>query len=169
MGVPYQGGPMSQHPQYITVRNSRGRELLDSLGAELIRTPPINKGDRRPIVMQVAPMNSSIKQQLACITVCSLLKTSLLRFLPSLSAVGCSARRESKMQHSRSCVNNVLDGCAFPRTVTCCGCTAGVMWTVYAPFIGYPAGRFMDVADRASFSHAKQLLQFVLKYPMFCC
>lgn len=30
MGVPYRGGDMTSHPQYLTVRNERGRELLDS-------------------------------------------------------------------------------------------------------------------------------------------
>jgi hypothetical protein len=54
MGVPYNGSPMAQHPQYITVRNSRGREMLDALGADLIRTPPVDTGDRRPLVMQVS-------------------------------------------------------------------------------------------------------------------
>lgn len=54
MGVPYNGSPMSSHPQYITVRNSRGREMLDVLGADLIKTPPVDTGDRRPLVMQVS-------------------------------------------------------------------------------------------------------------------
>lgn len=53
MGVPYNGSPMAQHPQYLTVRNSRGREMIDVLGSELIRTPPVDTGDRRPLVMQV--------------------------------------------------------------------------------------------------------------------
>jgi hypothetical protein len=53
MGVPYNGSPMAQHPQYLTVRNSRGREMLDVLGSELTRTPAIDTGDRRPLVMQV--------------------------------------------------------------------------------------------------------------------
>jgi hypothetical protein len=53
MGVPYNGSPMAQHPQYLTVRNSRGREMIDVLGSELIRTPAVDTGDRRPLVMQV--------------------------------------------------------------------------------------------------------------------
>lgn len=53
MGVPYNGSPMAQHPQYITVRNGRGREMMDALGSELVRTPPVHTGDRRPLVMQV--------------------------------------------------------------------------------------------------------------------
>jgi hypothetical protein len=58
MGVPYNGSPMAQHPQYLTVRNSRGREMLDVLGAELTRTPAIDTGDRRPLVMQVRQPSS---------------------------------------------------------------------------------------------------------------
>jgi hypothetical protein len=53
MGVPYNGSNMAQHPQYITVRNSRGREMLDCLGAELQRMPAVSKGNSRPLVMQV--------------------------------------------------------------------------------------------------------------------
>jgi hypothetical protein len=53
MGVPYIGSNMAQHPQYITVRNSRGREMLDCLGTELQRMPAVSKGDSRPLVMQV--------------------------------------------------------------------------------------------------------------------
>jgi hypothetical protein len=54
MGVPYDGRPMASHPQYITVRNARGREMLDALGpGQLARTPPIDRGDRRPLVTQV--------------------------------------------------------------------------------------------------------------------
>lgn len=30
MGVPYQGGDMTSHLQYMTVRNERGREMLDA-------------------------------------------------------------------------------------------------------------------------------------------
>jgi hypothetical protein len=53
MGVPYNGSNMAQHPQYITVRNARGREMLDCLGAQLQRMPAVSKGDSRPLVMQV--------------------------------------------------------------------------------------------------------------------
>lgn len=30
MGVPYQGTDMTSHQQYLTVRNARGREMLES-------------------------------------------------------------------------------------------------------------------------------------------
>lgn len=53
MGVPYNGSNMAQHPQYITVRNARGRAMLDCLGPQLQRLPAVSKGDSRPLVMQV--------------------------------------------------------------------------------------------------------------------
>eukprot|EP00879_Flechtneria_rotunda_P014646 GHRR01015305.1.p1 GENE.GHRR01015305.1~~GHRR01015305.1.p1 ORF type:complete len:238 (+),score=88.27 GHRR01015305.1:614-1327(+) len=61
MGVPYNGGNMAQHPQYITIRNDRGREMLDLLGDDLIRTPAISKGDRRPLVMQTVVSDDEAK------------------------------------------------------------------------------------------------------------
>ena len=35
MGVPYEGVDMTSHRQYVTVRNERGRELLDSIKERL--------------------------------------------------------------------------------------------------------------------------------------
>ena len=35
MGVPYEGVDMTSHRQYVTVRNGRGRELLDSIKSRL--------------------------------------------------------------------------------------------------------------------------------------
>lgn len=71
MGVPYQQGvPMTGHPQYLTVRNDRGEEMLSVLpwasasasssssssgpsagGAVFVAEPPVSKGDRKPWVM----------------------------------------------------------------------------------------------------------------------
>ena len=31
MGVPYYNTDMTRHPQYITVRNDRGQEMLDTV------------------------------------------------------------------------------------------------------------------------------------------
>lgn len=59
MGVPYNGSNMAQHQQYITVRNARGREMLDVLGTELQRMPAISKGNRQPLVMQVSRPRAS--------------------------------------------------------------------------------------------------------------
>jgi hypothetical protein len=44
---------MTSHPQYITVRNQRGADMLAALGGSLQRLPPVSSGDRRPLVMQV--------------------------------------------------------------------------------------------------------------------
>ena len=55
MGVPpEETTPMEQHTQYLTVRNARGREMLDSLRAAggISTTPTSSTGDRRPIVLE---------------------------------------------------------------------------------------------------------------------
>ena len=52
MGVPYYGGEMTTHPQYLTVRNSRGQEMLASVKAGLKILPTVSLGDRRPFVLQ---------------------------------------------------------------------------------------------------------------------
>lgn len=54
MGVPYFGGEMTTHPQYITVRNSRGQEMLDSIRGRLRVQPTTSSGDRTPFVLQTA-------------------------------------------------------------------------------------------------------------------
>ncbi|BDA42980.1 probable coenzyme F420 hydrogenase subunit beta [Coccomyxa sp. Obi] len=52
MGVPYYGTDMTSHPQYIAVRNGRGREMLDAIGSRLKILPTMSSGDRTPYVMQ---------------------------------------------------------------------------------------------------------------------
>ena len=52
MGVPYFGGEMTTHPQYITVRNRRGQEMLDTVRSRLRMQPTTSSGDRRPFVLQ---------------------------------------------------------------------------------------------------------------------
>ena len=37
--------------QYITVRNERGKEMLDSVRPRLVTTPTSSSGNRRPFVM----------------------------------------------------------------------------------------------------------------------
>ncbi|WIA38743.1 hypothetical protein OEZ86_002042 [Tetradesmus obliquus] len=61
MGVPYNGSNMAQHPQYITVRNARGRAMLDCLGPQLQRLPAVSKGDSRPLVMQTVISDDQAK------------------------------------------------------------------------------------------------------------
>ena len=52
MGVPYYDTDMTSHPQYITVRNSRGAHMLDAVRERLKILPTASSGDRRPFVMQ---------------------------------------------------------------------------------------------------------------------
>lgn len=52
MGVPYQGGSMASHPQYITARNSKGIEMLGTIKDELDATPVVDEGDRKQFVLQ---------------------------------------------------------------------------------------------------------------------
>ncbi|GBF89968.1 hypothetical protein Rsub_02674, partial [Raphidocelis subcapitata] len=63
MGVPYQGVDMTKHMQYVTVRNERGRELLDALraGGALETAPAESRGDRRPLVMQTVISDDQAK------------------------------------------------------------------------------------------------------------
>lgn len=61
MGVPYSGSDMTSHPQYITVRNARGSQMLASVSDRLLRTPPIASGDRRPLVMETVVADDEAK------------------------------------------------------------------------------------------------------------
>ncbi|CAM8905535.1 unnamed protein product [Rhodiola kirilowii] len=62
MGVPkYSGIPMNQHPQYITLRNERGREMLDLIKNSLEMTPTISTGNRRPLVMETVKADDKAK------------------------------------------------------------------------------------------------------------
>lgn len=52
MGVPYEGVEMTSHMQYVTVRNGRGKELLDAVRGDLQITPAMSSGDRTPFVVE---------------------------------------------------------------------------------------------------------------------
>ena len=52
MGVPYYNTDMTRHPQYITVRNERGREMLDTVSSRLEIISTMSSGDRKPFVLQ---------------------------------------------------------------------------------------------------------------------
>ena len=52
MGVPYHKVEMTSHPQYVTVRNQRGQEMLDAVRPGLQVFPTVSSGNRRPFVMQ---------------------------------------------------------------------------------------------------------------------
>lgn len=62
MAVPkYFGLSMSEHPQYITVRNERGREMLDLVGSLLEITDTTSSGSRKPFVMETVNADDKAK------------------------------------------------------------------------------------------------------------
>ncbi|CAD6265130.1 unnamed protein product [Miscanthus lutarioriparius] len=62
MGVPkYAGVSMTQHPQYITVRNDRGWEMLSLVDGLLESTPTISSGSRQPFVMETVKADDAAK------------------------------------------------------------------------------------------------------------
>ncbi|XP_047315423.1 7-hydroxymethyl chlorophyll a reductase, chloroplastic [Impatiens glandulifera] len=62
MGVPkYAGISMTQHPQYITIRNERGMEMLNLVKDQLEVTPTISSGDRRPFVIETVKADDNAK------------------------------------------------------------------------------------------------------------
>ncbi|CAM6105722.1 unnamed protein product [Calypogeia fissa] len=62
MGVPkYRGVSMPNHPQYITVRNERGKEMLDLVRSLLDITPTVSTGDRKPFVMETVKSDPKVK------------------------------------------------------------------------------------------------------------
>ncbi|CAN6476936.1 unnamed protein product [Victoria cruziana] len=62
MGVPkYSGISMSQHPQYITIRNERGREMLSLVEKLLEISPTVSRGNRKPYVMETVKADDRAK------------------------------------------------------------------------------------------------------------
>eukprot|EP00873_Tetraselmis_striata_P001079 jgi/Tetstr1/421343/TSEL_012313.t1 len=61
MGVPYYRVDMTAHPQYLTVRNERGAELLDSVRHRLEAIPTMQSGDRKPFVLQTVIADDEAK------------------------------------------------------------------------------------------------------------
>jgi len=47
MGVPYYDVPMTRHPQYVTVRNDKGKEMIDLVRARLQVVPTVSSGHRK--------------------------------------------------------------------------------------------------------------------------
>ncbi len=52
MGTPYEGGNMTSHKQYLTVRNDAGQEMLDSVQHRLELAPTQSSGHRDTVTMQ---------------------------------------------------------------------------------------------------------------------
>ncbi|PKU60129.1 7-hydroxymethyl chlorophyll a reductase, chloroplastic [Dendrobium catenatum] len=62
MAVPkYSGLSMTEHPQYITVRNERGREMLNLVENLLEITDTTSSGSRRPFVMETVNADDKAK------------------------------------------------------------------------------------------------------------
>ncbi|KMZ65877.1 7-hydroxymethyl chlorophyll a reductase, chloroplastic [Zostera marina] len=62
MGVPkFSGLSMAKHPQYITVRNGRGREMLDLVKDLFEITPTVSTGNRRPLVFETVKADDKAK------------------------------------------------------------------------------------------------------------
>lgn len=62
MGVPkYSGVSMTEHPQYVTVRNERGKEMLSLIENLLEITPTTSSGNRRPFVMETVKADDDAK------------------------------------------------------------------------------------------------------------
>ncbi|CAN1146958.1 7-hydroxymethyl chlorophyll a reductase, chloroplastic [Linum perenne] len=62
MGVPkYSQISMTNHPQYVTVRNERGKEMLDLVKHLLDVTPTTSSGNRRPFVMETVKADDNAK------------------------------------------------------------------------------------------------------------
>lgn len=52
MGVPFHNVEMTSHPQYVTVRNDRGEDMLATVRSSIEILPTMTSGSRRPFVMQ---------------------------------------------------------------------------------------------------------------------
>ncbi|RMZ55180.1 hypothetical protein APUTEX25_005458, partial [Auxenochlorella protothecoides] len=61
MGVPSLGVDMTQHLQYVTVRNERGAALLKLIEERVERRPPVSAGDRKALVLQTVLADDEAK------------------------------------------------------------------------------------------------------------
>jgi 7-hydroxymethyl chlorophyll a reductase len=52
MGTPYYHTDMTKHPQYVTVRNDKGKEMFDMIRGDCDVSPSVSSGERKPFVMQ---------------------------------------------------------------------------------------------------------------------
>ncbi|KAK0608155.1 hypothetical protein LWI29_026341 [Acer saccharum] len=87
MGVPkYPGMSMTQHPQYVTVRNERGKEMLSLVENLMEITPTMSSGNRRPFVMETVKADDAAKMGAegsfsTCPKVCRELNSFLLNLV----------------------------------------------------------------------------------------
>ncbi|KAK3244839.1 hypothetical protein CYMTET_45566 [Cymbomonas tetramitiformis] len=87
MGVPYYSLPMTRHPQYVTVRNERGQEMVDLVKSRLDIVPTVSSGDRKAFVMETVLADDKAfygkgPEKPAPLFVGNLLATVLERFGP---------------------------------------------------------------------------------------
>lgn len=61
MGVPYMNTDMTSHPQYVTVRNERGAQMLDLVRPRLEITPTSASGNRQQFVLQTVVADDEAK------------------------------------------------------------------------------------------------------------
>ena len=62
MGVPYNSKtPMTNHLQYMTIRNERGRKMMDTIKGSLEVVPPISGGSRTAFVLQTVLADDEAK------------------------------------------------------------------------------------------------------------
>jgi 7-hydroxymethyl chlorophyll a reductase len=52
MGVPWQNKDMTQHDQFVVVRNAKGQELLNTIRHDLDISPPMSSGSRQAFVLE---------------------------------------------------------------------------------------------------------------------
>ena len=43
---------VTRHPQYVTIRNDKGQEMMDMIRGDCDVTPSVSSGERKPFVMQ---------------------------------------------------------------------------------------------------------------------
>ncbi|GMH45828.1 hypothetical protein BSKO_13791 [Bryopsis sp. KO-2023] len=99
MGVPYKGVNMTAHPQYVTVRNGRGQELIDSVRHRLEITPTISEGDRRAVVMSTVAADDQGKFGKAPNPLPRWLGTILAWFIDKIGPKGLEFARYSLDYH----------------------------------------------------------------------
>ena len=63
MGVPPEAGvEMSQHLQYVTLRNDRGKEMWDLVKHKMQEVPTSSSGDRAAVVTSTVMADDEVRQ-----------------------------------------------------------------------------------------------------------
>uniref|UniRef100_A0A1D2AAC4 7-hydroxymethyl chlorophyll a reductase, chloroplastic n=1 Tax=Auxenochlorella protothecoides TaxID=3075 RepID=A0A1D2AAC4_AUXPR len=99
MGVPSLGVDMTQHLQYVTVRNERGAALLKLIEERVERRPPVSAGDRKALVLQTVLADDEAKLGKGPKPMPRLLGTALAWLLTRLGPRGMEFARYSLDYH----------------------------------------------------------------------